>query len=162
MVLLCHCLRHTRCRHLCADGVTALSSVLCKCMHVACSKRQSMKPRITGKFPGYLSPSAGLKFALPSVHSLVPFICFPIYSGFTGSASKTCSRCLLSENFSLYHAYLTDLLLSDFRKSYAGCTLAPLLERAKRSRWQSLSAEQDKFRFTAAVAWRLQQRTRCC
>ena len=36
--------------------------------------------------------------ALPSVHAFVPFICVPIYSGFTGSASKTCSRCLLSQN----------------------------------------------------------------
>ena len=100
--------------------------------------------------------------ALPGVQFFVPFICVPISSGFMGSAFKKYSCCLLSQNFCSHHAYLTDLLLSAFRKSYVGCTLAPLLERVNRSRWQTLCAEHDQFRFTAAVAWRLQQRTRCC
>ena len=32
-------------------------------MHVTGVEQQLLEPRITGKFPGYLSPSAGLKFA---------------------------------------------------------------------------------------------------
>ena len=95
-----HCEISSHLRFVCGAGVVQVQMA----GRVRIPEIQARPLRITGKFPGYLSPSAGLKFAdvpnglaaISKAHLLFAFVCKRFRNWVRAQWMLSCSRCCVS------------------------------------------------------------------